>query len=81
MTLVIVLRNTARITLIGIALGLGAAAAVSRSLEVLLFGVKALDVVTFASVTVILFITAFVACIAPLIRAARVDPLVALRYE
>jgi hypothetical protein len=77
----LVLSRTAWITLSGIALGLATAAALSRFLQGLLFGVEALDVATFMTVAGVLITTALVASAAPLIRAARVDPLVALRYE
>ncbi len=77
----LVLLRTAWMTLSGIALGLATAAAVSRFLQGLLFGVEPLDIATFASVGVVLMMTALLASLAPLIRAARIDPLVALRYE
>ena len=77
----LVLASTLRLTVGGIVLGLVAAAGLSRFMEGLLFGVQPLDVVTFAGVTVVLITTVLAASLAPLIRAARVDPLVALRYE
>ncbi len=77
----LVLASTLRLTLSGIVSGLAIAAALSRFMEGLLFGVKPLDIVTFTCVAAVLMTTAFVASLAPLIRAARVDPLVALRYE
>ena len=77
----LVLASTLRLTLGGIVLGLAIAAALSRFMEGLLFGVKPIDIVTFTGVAAVLMTTAFVASLAPLIRAARVDPLVALRYE
>jgi putative ABC transport system permease protein len=77
----IVLAKMARITVGGVGLGLFAAALLSRSLEGLLFGVKALDALTFAIVAAIGVATAMIASAVPAYRAARVDPLVALRYE
>jgi putative ABC transport system permease protein len=77
----LVLSSTVWLTLSGILLGLVTAAALSRFMQGLLFGVEALDVATFISVAAVLMTTAVVASLAPLIRAARVDPLVALRYE
>jgi ABC-type antimicrobial peptide transport system permease subunit len=70
-----------RITAIGLAIGLAAAAALTRSLGSLLFGVKPMDPATFLAAPAILAAVALLACAAPAIRAARVDPAVALRQE
>ena len=76
-----VLGNTIRLTVAGIAIGLVSAAMVARLLEGLLFGVGTADPATFVTAPAVLVLTAAVACLAPALRAARVDPLVAIRYE
>ncbi|HLX00152.1 MAG TPA: ABC transporter permease [Candidatus Acidoferrales bacterium] len=76
-----VLGQGARLSLLGVAIGLAAAFALTRLLSSLLFEVNANDPVTFAAVAGILVLVAMVACAIPAIRATRVDPLIALRYE
>ena len=65
----------------GIGLGLAAAAGAARVLSNQLFGIDAVDDVTFASVAIILLSTALLACVGPARRAARVDAITALRVE
>jgi putative ABC transport system permease protein len=69
------------LTACGLVLGLAAAYWLTRLLEALLFGVSATDFRTFAGVAVLLAAVAFLATWIPARRAARVDPLVALRHE
>ncbi|HEY7498230.1 MAG TPA: ABC transporter permease [Vicinamibacterales bacterium] len=70
-----------KLTAVGIVFGLVAAGAMSLGIESLLFGVRPIDTLTFAGMTAALVITAVAACIVPARRAARVDPMVALRAE
>jgi ABC-type antimicrobial peptide transport system permease subunit len=67
--------------MIGIVLGVVAAAGLTRLMSQLIFGVSAADPVTFAAVTIILTTVAFAACYVPARRAMRVDPIIALRSE
>jgi predicted permease len=66
---------------VGIALGLGGAAVLSRLMESLLFGVSSLDAMTYASVAFALAVTAALAGYIPARRATRIDPMAALRSE
>jgi predicted permease len=70
-----------RMALIGIVLGLAGAFALTRVLASLLLGVGTTDSVTFFGVAILLVAVALLACYIPARRAARVDPLVALRHE
>src|ERR1700693_372616 len=77
----LVLGEGARLALLGAILGLAAAAALTRFMASLLFGVSIHDPLTFLAVGAILVCIAAAACCIPARRAMRVDPMVALRHE
>ena len=77
----LVVRQGMLLTLVGVILGLTGAFALTRVMQSLLFGVTAKDPFTFAVVAALLSAVAFIACLVPALRATRVDPLIALRYE
>ena len=79
--LTLVIRQGMTITGIGIALGLLGAVAASQVLSTLLFDVSQLDPLTYAGVIVLLGGVSMIACGVPAWRAAKIDPMVALRYE
>ncbi len=77
----LVLRDAARMLLIGTALGVAAAVGVTRSISSMLFGLTRNDPVTIAASIAILLLVGIVAASVPARRATRVDPMVALRAE
>ncbi len=79
--LMLVLREVAVLAALGIAIGLPGGYGLGRVVESQLFGLSARDPLTFFVATLALVATAFVAGLIPALRAARVDPMTALRYE
>jgi putative ABC transport system permease protein len=75
----LVVREAALMAAAGAVIGLWFASAASRSLSRFLYGVGPHDPLTFASVAAVLVVVAAIACVVPAQRAARVDPLAALR--
>jgi putative ABC transport system permease protein len=70
-----------QLALLGVAIGLVASLALTRTMKTLLFGVSATDPLIFISIALLLAVAALLACWLPARRAAKVDPIVALRYE
>lgn len=76
-----ILRHGLAIVIAGLAAGLLGAIALTRALTSLLYGVKPTDPLTFGIVSGVLVLVSLLACAVPALRASRVDPLIALRYE
>jgi predicted permease len=77
----LVLGEGMRITLVGVGIGLLAALGLTRLITKMIYGVGAMDPITFAGVAILLTLVALFACYIPARRAMRVDPIIALRYE
>jgi ABC-type antimicrobial peptide transport system permease subunit len=77
----LILGQGTRIAILGVGIGLIGAAALTRVMTTLLYGVSATDPATFVAVAILLMMIAIAACYLPARRAVRLDPLVALRYE
>ena len=76
-----VLRQSGKLVLVGMLVGVPAALGATRLLGTMLYGVGASDLVTYLLVIALLGLAAFLASVIPAFRATRVDPMVALRYE
>jgi len=79
--LALVVRQGMTMALLGLAIGLVGALALSRLLRGLLFGVSPTDPTTLAGVSILLLLVSILACLIPARRATRVDPIIALRAE
>jgi ABC-type antimicrobial peptide transport system permease subunit len=77
----LVIRQGMKMTLVGAAVGLAAALALTRVMESLLFGISATDPLTFVAIPLVLVAAGLLACFVPARRATKVDPMIALRYE
>lgn len=77
----LVIRQGMSLTGLGVVLGLVGAMAASQAISALLFGTSRLDPITYLGVILLLAAVSAVACCVPAWRAARIDPMVALRYE
>jgi ABC-type antimicrobial peptide transport system permease subunit len=74
-------RESLALVLVGVLVGTGAAWAATRSVTSMFFGLSATDPFTYALVAAVLLAVALAACLLPARRAARTDPMTALRTE
>jgi putative ABC transport system permease protein len=77
----LIVREGMTLGMIGIAVGVGGALALSRALTALVFGVSLRDPATYIVVAGTLGVVALAACLVPAFRASRVDPMLALRHD
>ena len=77
----LVLRQAVAISVVGVGVGLAAAFALTRYLSSFLFGVSRTDLFTYAAVSAVVAAVAATACVVPARRAARIDPLIALKTD
>ena len=77
----LVFRHGMKLTVAGLAIGIGGALALTRFMRTLLFDVTPTDPATFAGVAILLFVVALFACFLPARRASGFDPIDALRHE
>jgi predicted permease len=77
----LVVRESMRLVAVGTALGIGAAAAATQAIRSFLFGIAPMDPVAFSAGSLAPVLVAVLASLVPALRAARVDPLAALRHE
>jgi putative ABC transport system permease protein len=77
----LVIKESAGLCLLGVALGLATSLVVTRFLKTLLYGIQANDMMTFAVASALIVLIAVMASLVPALRASEVDPLIALRSE
>jgi putative ABC transport system permease protein len=79
--MLLVLRQGMKLTLLGVAIGLAGASALTHVLKAYLYGISSIDLTTFLGLSLLLTLVALAACLIPALRATRVDPMEALRHQ